>query len=101
VTRLSRQCGILSISQPYRPPQPVTRTALLSTFNFNTSSRGSLNEAHGHYQAELRSGTSFDPIQQVLASNLDREVSCFPQHIRIAPQIGHDRFLTHPFQFTI
>jgi hypothetical protein len=29
VSRLSRQCGILNISQPYRPPWPVTGTALL------------------------------------------------------------------------
>jgi hypothetical protein len=29
VSRLSRQCGILDISQPYRPPRPVARTALL------------------------------------------------------------------------
>jgi hypothetical protein len=27
VSRLSRQCGILNISQPYRPPQSVTRIA--------------------------------------------------------------------------
>jgi hypothetical protein len=29
VSRPSRQCGILNISQPYRPPRPVTGIALL------------------------------------------------------------------------
>jgi hypothetical protein len=29
VSRWCRQCGILNISQPYRPPWPVTRIALL------------------------------------------------------------------------
>jgi hypothetical protein len=28
VSRLSRQCAILNISQPYRPPQPLTEMAL-------------------------------------------------------------------------
>jgi hypothetical protein len=29
VSRLSKQCGILNIKQPYRPPWPVTGIALL------------------------------------------------------------------------
>jgi hypothetical protein len=29
VSRLSRQCGIFNISQPYRPPRPVRGIALL------------------------------------------------------------------------
>jgi hypothetical protein len=29
VSRLSRQCGILNISQPYRPPQPDTGIAVI------------------------------------------------------------------------
>jgi hypothetical protein len=32
VSRLSRQCGILNISQPYWAPRPVSGIALLSNF---------------------------------------------------------------------
>jgi hypothetical protein len=38
VSRLSRQCGILNISKPYRLPRPVTGIALL--FYFSSSSGG-------------------------------------------------------------
>jgi hypothetical protein len=35
VSRLSRQCGILNTSQPYRPPRPVTETVLFFLLKFN------------------------------------------------------------------
>jgi hypothetical protein len=35
VSRLSRQCMTLNISQPYRPPQPVTGIALFFTFTYH------------------------------------------------------------------
>jgi hypothetical protein len=38
VNRLSRQCGILNISQPYKSPRPVTGTALLFYFYFYPNS---------------------------------------------------------------
>jgi hypothetical protein len=39
VSQLSRQCGILNISQPYRPPRPVTGIALLILCSLRSNSR--------------------------------------------------------------
>jgi hypothetical protein len=39
VSRLSRQFGILSISQPYRPPRRVIGIALLYNYTRNLVSR--------------------------------------------------------------
>jgi hypothetical protein len=38
MNRLPRQCGILNISQPYRPPRPVTGIAFFFIVAKNPSS---------------------------------------------------------------
>jgi hypothetical protein len=47
MSRLSRQCGILKISQPYRHPRPVTAIALLFLLLCRSSGHWSPGFHHG------------------------------------------------------
>jgi hypothetical protein len=57
MSRLSRQCEILNISQSYRPPRPVTGIALLFTFTGSLSLEGKWvgSKADRHFELVPRS----------------------------------------------
>jgi hypothetical protein len=63
VSRLSRQCGILNISQAYRPPRLVTGISLLFFFYFTHANLDLRNTTLGHgFHFERRHSRTF-PIK--------------------------------------
>jgi hypothetical protein len=87
VSRLSRQYGILNISQPYRPPEPITEAVLyFFFFTYYKAPAKTTNDAESNlYNIKFKLG---DLYSEVLHSNFEHlvtilvEVSCdFPQSL--------------------
>jgi hypothetical protein len=76
VSRLSRQCRILNISQPYRPPRPVTGIALLSFHA--TVPRGREINLISYFRFTLCSSIYVHNITEVGPHNITRfyDLSC-------------------------
>jgi hypothetical protein len=69
VSRLSRQCGILNISQPYRPARPVTRLALPFRIYFLSIARkyGLFNKQLG--KKYICEAGSYNPCSRITSCN--------------------------------
>jgi hypothetical protein len=78
VSRLSRQCGILNILQPYRPPWPVTGIALLFFFFFTK----------GHGVCFLYTSGNLDPMTNIRSSNWLTPIWFRPVHSVRLPRLG-------------
>jgi hypothetical protein len=69
MSRLSRQCGILNISQPYRPPRPIMRIALLFFFFILQYALGpevysaSNRNEHRKHKKEMFLGSKVRPVR--------------------------------------
>jgi hypothetical protein len=68
MSRLSTQCGIINISQPYRPSRPVTGIALLTFYIYvETHSKSTENKTGTHRKHAamgVRERTNEVPVPQ-------------------------------------
>jgi hypothetical protein len=83
VSRLSRQCGILNISQPYRPPRPVTGIALLYFTLLRTADLQNCNPLPLRKSRVLQNVTLKVKILFETKHNglKDKPLKCFPMYI--------------------
>jgi hypothetical protein len=94
VSQLSIQCGILNISQPYRPPRSVTGIALLfyiysslaceSIYIHSSETFISLTlcvRAQTFVLSETRSASAHASHSWINCRNCSRDASCFSSHL--------------------
>jgi hypothetical protein len=87
VSQLSRQCGILNISQPYRPPRPVMGIALLRLNLFC--------ERKYRHRTDWASEMCFLGTKRTEATVHGTEVQCMPQVLAASVCLPDNLFLFH------